>query len=73
MAITRYVTEYRINKKGCECFRTRYQEEAYRKLAELQAKRPGIYTMQSRHYPLNRYGGVELNNITGQPNWSLWA
>ena len=68
----REVTEYRINKNGCECFRTRYREEAYNKLAQLQAKRPGIYTIQSRSYPLNRCGGVDLDNITGQPRWSLW-
>ena len=49
-------TEYRINKKGAECFRTEDWEEASSKLAELQSKRPGVYTMQRRHRRENKYG-----------------
>ena len=71
MRLPKEVTEYRINKKGCECFRTRDREEAYMKLAELQSKRPGIYTIQSRSYPLNRYGVPDLG-ISGQVNWTMW-
>ena len=52
----RYHVQYRINKKGAECFRTGDLEEAKAKLAELSAKRPGIYTMQSRSTILDRYG-----------------
>jgi len=52
----RYHVQYRINKKGAECFRTGDLEEAKAKLAELSAKRPGIYTMQERHTRLDRYG-----------------
>ena len=52
----RYHVQYRINKKGAECFRTGDLEEAKAKLAELSAKRPGIYTMQRRSTRLDRYG-----------------
>ena len=53
---TYYHEEYRINKKGCECFRTEDLDEATAKLAELSTKRPGIYTMQHRSVRQNRYG-----------------
>ena len=59
--------EYRINKKGCECFRTYDAKIAYEKLHELQNKRPGIYTLQSRSLRLTRYGVPE----PGQ-TWSPW-
>lgn len=52
----RYHVQYRINKKGAECFRTGDREEAYTRLADLSAKRPGIYTMQKRDTRLDRYG-----------------
>ena len=52
----RYHVQYRINKKGAECFRTGDYEEAKAKLEELNAKRPGIYTMQRRSTRLDRYG-----------------
>ena len=55
----RYHVQYRINKKGAECYRCRTREEAEEKLAELRAKRPGnpgIYTMQRRETRLDRYG-----------------
>lgn len=55
----KYHVQYRINKKGAECFRTGDLDEAKAKLAELSAKRPGIYTMQYRHTRLNRYGVEE--------------
>ena len=53
---TRYHVQFRINKKGAECFRTGDRGEAEAKLAELSAKRPGIYTMQKRSTRCNRYG-----------------
>ena len=56
---TWYREEYRINKKGCECFRTCDLDEAKQKLAELSAKRPGIYTMQRRSTKLDKYGCEE--------------
>ena len=68
---TRYLTEYRINKKGCECFRTRYLDEATDKLKQLQASRPGVYTMQHRDVQLDRYGVAPVN-IYGKIQWSAW-
>lgn len=64
-------TEFRINKKGAECFRTENKEEAYSRLKELQQKRPGIYTMQTRHRRENKYG----QSITCgfQDGWGLWS
>jgi len=55
----RYHVQYRINKKGAECFRCGTREEAEAKLAELNAKRPGIYSMQKRSVRLDRYGCEE--------------
>ena len=49
-------TEFRVNKKGAECYRTEDREEAILKLKSLQEKRPGIYTMQRRSARLDRYG-----------------
>lgn len=46
--------EYRINKKGSECFRTEIFQEAKDKLDELNAKRP-VYTMQHRSIRLDEY------------------
>lgn len=63
-------TEYRINKKGAECFRTSDREEAYSRLAELQAKRPGVYTIQSRYRRENKYGQQIINSKGG---WSCWS
>jgi len=60
----RYHVQYRINKKGAECFRTGDRDECMAKLAELSAKRPGIYTMQTRWTRLDRYG-KELQPIEG--------
>ena len=45
--------EYRINKKGCEYFRTGNYEQAAEMLEQLQAKRPGVYSMQSRSREYN--------------------
>ena len=55
--------EYRINKKGAECFRTDDLETCRAKLEELNSKRP-IYTMQ---YRTMHYGGYIDN-----PHWSSW-
>lgn len=62
--------EYRINKKGAECFRTVDREEAISKLHELQAKRPGVYTMQSRTRRENKYGQPIHCGNDGWGNWS---
>ena len=63
-------TEYRINKKGAECFRTEDREAAYNKLAQLQAKRPVVYTMQTRCRNENRYGQPVCPANNG---WGFWA
>lgn len=66
-------TEYRINKKGAECFRTEDREEAYNRLAQLQAKRPGVYTMQTRHRRENKYGQSITPSYPGHDGWELWG
>ena len=58
---TRY--EYRINKKGAECFRTDDIKLCKEKLDELNSKRP-VYTMQQRSM---NYGGY-----IDCPTWSPW-
>lgn len=63
--------EYRINKKGCECFRFSNFEQAREKMDELSAKRPGIYTMQSRTCRANKYGVLETDGL-GRPLWTCW-
>ena len=68
--MTKYIDEYRINKKGAECFRTRNYSEAKEKLDALNAKRP-IYTMQSRSCQMDRYG-VMMSDASGTPLWSMW-
>lgn len=67
----RYHKEFRINKKGAECFRTANEDIARTKLAELTAKRKGIYTLQVRVCPLDRYG-CETTDLTGRASWSPW-
>ena len=71
MPAAKFRSEYRINKKGAECFRTDDLQKAQAKLQELAAKRPGVYTMQTRHVPLDRYG-VALRDGCGKPIWSTW-
>ena len=64
-----YLTEYRINKKGAECYRTRSREEAVAKLTALNARRP-VYTLQARTCRTER--GVTLTDPSGRPMWSPW-
>jgi hypothetical protein len=63
-------TEYRINKKGAECFRTADRDEAMTKLAQLQEKRPGIYTLQTRYRRENKFGQPIYNSGDG---WGVWS
>lgn len=67
-----YVYEYRINKKGCECFRSRSFAETMEKLKELQAKRPcAQYSMQHRSCHTNKVG--TLDTIWGdRAAWGPW-
>lgn len=62
--------EYRINKKGAECFRTADREAAYDKLKMLQAKRPGIYTLQTRTRREDAYGRQIIAHGDG---WGMWS
>ena len=69
--MAKYRIEYRINKKGAECFRTRDGQQARQKLNDLSAKRPGVYTMQTRSVQLDRFG-MECTDLSGRPLWSAW-
>lgn len=73
MRLQERVFEYRINKKGCECFRTRSRSELIKKNAELVAQHPNTaYTIQTRYVNVNRYGVPELLP-NGEPQWSTWS
>lgn len=61
-----YISEYRINKKGAECFRSRDFEQVKARFEELKAKKPTVYTMQRRDMRVNRYGVPETGS------WGLW-
>jgi len=63
-------TEYRINKKGAECYRTENREDAFQRLESLREKRPSIYTMQTRYRRENKYGQPIISHNDG---WSLWG
>ena len=57
---TWYRSEYRINKKGAECFRSLDRDEVIAKLIDLRSKHnPCIYTLQKRTVRLDRYGCEE--------------
>ena len=65
-------SEYRINKKGAECFRTEFYEEAREKLEELRSRRPNIrYEMQIRHAEYD-YCGKPRYDWKGRRMWSIW-
>ena len=68
--MTKYKTEYRINKKGCECFRTNNREAAFAKLADLRQKHD-YYTMQIRTCKMDRFGML-LRDCSGKVLWSSW-
>ena len=68
----KHVYEYRINKKGAECFRSDNLERAKEKLSELKAKKPnGVYAMQSRSCRVDRFG-VKERDYMGRPAWGIW-
>jgi len=70
--MTRYRFEYRINKKGAECFRTDSLETAKERFAQLSERRPGVYSMQARSCQLDR-NGVSLRDASGKTLWSCWS
>lgn len=68
----KYTYEYRINKKGSECFRSDSLDKTKAKLQELKERKPNlIFTMQSRCCRLNKYDEKELT-WNGKPAWSIW-
>ena len=70
--MTQYRSEYRINKKGSECFRSSSYEETRRKFAELSVKRPNVYTMESRRVMVDKHG-VTMTDGSGKPLWGCWS
>ena len=68
----KYRDEYRINKKGAECYRTENLEEARARLWELGSRRPGVYTIQTRQCVVNRYGCL-VTDGAGTPIWERWS
>lgn len=67
------IFQYRINKGGCECFRTSSRKVLSDKLGELTANHPNAkYTIQTRYTPTNRHG-APLLLPNGEPQWSTWA
>ena len=66
------VTEYRINKKGCECFRSKDWEEIEAKLAELKTKKPNCkFTTQHRSVRKNKFGCYDTDWM-GRIDWTPW-
>ena len=67
------ITEYRINKKGAECFRTRFEGEARKKLEELRAKKPNVaFTLQTRCCYTDRRG-IPNTDPSGNWCWTPWS
>lgn len=64
--------EYRVNKKGAECFRTEIYEEAKARLEDLKAKKPNVkFDMQRRYVYLDKHGLPRLDYL-GRPQWTPW-
>ena len=69
--------EYRINKKGAECFRTRDREEAAKRLAALQAKNQTASTLCSRETAVSTGAGlwkqILPGSLAGQYGGNKWT
>ena len=73
MKVQDRIFQYRITKKGCECFRTSIRKELTAKLNELTEAHPNTkYAIQIRYVPTNRVG-APLLLPNGEPQWSTWA
>lgn len=72
MATIKYRSEYRINKKGCEIFRSEIWSETLEAFRRLSEKRPGVYTIQRRDCRIGKYGVLEVNHWNGENAWSPW-
>ena len=71
--MTRDIYEWRINKKGCEVFRTRSRKELNAKLDQLHADHPNTqFTIQTRLCRMNK-AGVPLLMPNGEPMWTSWS
>ncbi len=74
MASYREKRQYRVNKKGSECFRADTYGEAKEKLDQLTGGKPGNkYTIQ---YRTCRYDDWDqdalLRDYLGRPQWTPW-
>ena len=61
----RQITEYRINKKSCESFRSRSPEDVRSWWTEHGCEGNPKYTVQYRYIRLDKYGMME-------GSWSIW-
>ena len=69
----RYAYEYRINKKGAECFRSSNYDAILRKLEALMSNKPNVtFTVQSRSCRLDKLGIME-KDFRGRPAWGPWS
>ena len=69
----KYAYEYRINKKGCECYRSRSLEEIKSRLEYLQARSPHTkFEIQTRSARLDK-NGVIIQDWQGRTAWSPWT
>lgn len=64
-----YRTQYRINKKDAECFRTENALQLSKVYHDLSAKRPGIYTMQKRTQRSDEHGFFSGWEAMGKLGW----
>jgi hypothetical protein len=67
----KYANEYRITKKGAECFRSTCLEDVSKKFSELSANRAWMYKIQHRSCQLDKHGCL-LTDGSGRPLWSCW-
>lgn len=66
------ITEYRINKNGCECFRSREWKYIQKKMAELKSAKPGgKFTIQHRFAHKEKNGFLERDYMD-RINWTPW-
>jgi hypothetical protein len=72
MTTIHYSSEYRINKKGCECFRTESREAATERVQELQRRNSNcVYSMQERRCRIDNYG-AKIREWKDRPQWGPW-
>lgn len=72
MATVKYRFEYRINKKGCEIYRSEILPDVLETFRRLNEKRPGVYSLQRRDCRIEKYGVLAVNSWNGKNAWSPW-